>query len=127
VPREVYQKVNDDGREHTYDTAWQNIRKLNADIPEGDYTITAEQSLLIASQMERLERGSAGAQRSNAVSSFIEEIAESAVKRSDQENVLVLTSVSVALQESFDAGDFSEARFSALEAHVIARHLSTTP
>ena len=59
VPREVYQKVNDDGREWTYDTAWQNIRKLNADLEAGKLDTLSEDALFITSQMERLETGKA--------------------------------------------------------------------
>ena len=42
VPRETYQQVNDDGREWTYDTAWQNIRKLNADLELSELTRMVE-------------------------------------------------------------------------------------
>ncbi len=59
VPREVYQKVNDDGREWTYDTAWQNIRQLNADLEAGKFDTLSEDALFITSQMERLETGKA--------------------------------------------------------------------
>jgi len=59
VPREVYQQVNDDGREWTYDTAWQNIRKLNADLEAGELSAISTQSLFIVWQMERLETGKA--------------------------------------------------------------------
>jgi len=57
VPREIYQQVNDDGREWTYDTAWQNIRALNADLDASELSELSEQALFIASQMERLEKG----------------------------------------------------------------------
>ena len=76
VPREIYQQVNDDGREWTYDTAWQNIRKLNADLEGGELTTVAEDALFITSQLERLEKGKAGPLTDSSVVSVIEKVSE---------------------------------------------------
>jgi hypothetical protein len=123
----VYQQVNDDGREHTYDTAWQNIRMLNAELGTGNYRAIADDSLFIASQMERLELGEAGAQGSKAVAAITEEIAGATRERSSGDNVRAITAAALELQNQFDAGVFDRARFLALEVHVIALHLSETP
>jgi hypothetical protein len=125
VPRFVYEKVNDDGREHTYDTAWQNIRKLNADLPDENSSSIAEDSLFIASQMDRLERGTAGSLGSSSVSTLMDAVSEEAAVRSEEENFRTIVAVSQALQDSFDAGDFAPARDYALEVHAIARFMAT--
>ena len=76
VPRETYQQVNDDGREWTYDTAWQNIRKLNADLEQGELGTVADDALFITSQLERLENGKATSLTSSWARSVFEEVAD---------------------------------------------------
>jgi hypothetical protein len=120
VPREIYQQVNDDGREWTYDTAWQNIRALNADLEAGDVSTIPTQSLFIASQMERLEKGKAGSMSSSANAHRMEAEAHTASERSATSTLEELRQQGQALQESFDAGDFETAKNHALAVHALA-------
>ncbi|MDA0290353.1 MAG: hypothetical protein O3B98_05315 [Actinobacteria bacterium] len=120
VPREIYQQVNDDGREWTYDTAWQNIRALNADLEAGDVSTIPTQSLFIASQMERLEKGKAGSMSSYSNAHRLEAEAHEASKQSAMSKLEELQQRGQALQESFDAGDFASAKNHALAAHALA-------
>jgi hypothetical protein len=121
VPREIYQQVNDDGREWTYDTAWQNIRKLNADLEAGDFTTVGDQALFIASQMERLEKGKASPLSSAVITDLIEAESQNAVERSEQLNRDEIRERGLALQESFDAGDFEAAKRHALAVYGLAQ------
>ena len=121
VPPEIYQQVNDDGREWTYDTAWQNIRALNADLEAGELSGVAEDALFITSQMERLEKGKAGPLTHSSVVSTIERVTEETKNRSMELNLREAQERALRLQESFDAGDFVGAKEAALEVHVITR------
>ena len=125
IPAEVHEQVNDDGREWTYDTAWQNIRKLNADLSREDYEDIAQESLFIVSQMERLDRGWASAMSSRDTADIVEEIEAQAAERTAEENLTQLTVAAQWLQDSFDNGDFSSATRSAIEVAVIAQLLSS--
>ena len=125
IPAEVFEQVNDDGREWTYDTAWQNIRKLNTDLSREDYQNIAQESLFIVSQIERLDRGSASAMSSRDTADIVEEIRAQAAERTAAENLTQLTVAAQWLQDSFDNGDFSSATRSAIEVAVIAPMLST--
>ena len=121
VPPAVSQQVNDDGREHTYDTAWQNIRKLNADIQAGDVSGLAKDSLFIASQMDRLESGRAGSLGNRHTAELVELVAAETASRTTDANRQAIASAAQSLQDSFDFGNFATARDFALEVHVIAR------
>jgi len=125
IPAKVYEQVNEDGREWTYDTTWQNIRKLNADLSREDYQDIAQDSLFIVSQMERLDRGSASAMSSRDTAEIVEEIEAQAAERTAEENLTQLTVAAQWLQDSFDNGDFSSATRSAIEVAVIARLVSS--
>ena len=121
VPREVYEQVNDDGREWTYDTAWQNIRQLNADIEAGTISTIEPQALFIASQMERLETGKAGAMSSPVYTKLIESEIEKSAQLTKEQNFDELRRHGQALQDSFDDGDFDSAKNHALLVVALAR------
>ena len=123
MPAEVYEQVNEDGREWTYDTAWQNIRRLNADLAQQDYEDIAQESLFVVSQMERLERGSASSMSSRNIAEIVEKFEAHANKRTVAENLNQLTVAAQWLQDSFDNGNFSSATGSAIEVAVLVRHL----
>ena len=125
MPAEVYEQVNEDGREWTYDTAWQNIRKLNADLARKDYEDIAEESLFVVSQMERLDRGSASSMSSRNIAEIVEKFEAHANERTVAENLNQLTVAAQWLQDSFDNGGFSFATQSAIEVAVIARMVSS--
>ena len=125
VPREVYQKVNDDGREWTYDTAWQNIRKLNADLEARKLDTLSEDALFITSQMERLETGKA----TNLGSRWARDIVTEVTRQREEDAVTVTRELvqtrALELQEAFDAGDFRSAKKIALEVALLAPALDS--
>ena len=125
VPREVYQKVNDDGREWTYDTAWQNIRKLNADLEGGKLDTLSEDALFITSQMERLETGKA----TNLGSRWARDIVTEVTRQREEDAVTVTRELvqtrALELQKAFDAGDFRSAKKIALEVALLAPALDS--
>lgn len=123
VPREIYQQVNDDGREWTYDTAWQNIRKLNADLESGELSTVADDALLITSQMERLTTGRATALNRSWATALVEKVSEETETRSLELNIREARQTALRLQDTFDAGDFASAQEAALEVHVITRDM----
>ena len=123
VPREIYQQVNDDGREWTYDTAWQNIRALNADLDASELNELSEQALFIASQMERLEKGKATSLTSSWARTLVEEISSDAGDLSQQSALTAAREAGLRLQDAFDGGDFLSAQEAALEVHVLTREL----
>ena len=124
VPQEIYQQVNDDGREWTYDTAWQNIRALNADLDASELSELSEQALLIASQMERLEKGKATSLTSSWARTLVEEISKDAGDMSQQSALTAAREAGLRLQDAFDGGDFLSAQEAALEVHVLTREVS---
>ena len=121
VPREFFQQVKADGREWTYVTAWQNIRALNADLEAGDVSTIPSQSLFIASQMERLEKGKASSMSASANAHRMEAEAHKASEQSAMSKLEELQKQGQALQESFDAGDFESAKHHALALHALAQ------
>ena len=126
VPREIYQQVNDDGREWTYDTAWQNIRALNADLDASELSELSElseQALFIASQMERLEKGKATSLTSSWARTLVEEISKDAGDMSQQSALTAAREAGLRLQDAFDGGDFLSAQEAALEVHVLTREV----
>ena len=123
VPREIYQQVNDDGREWTYDTAWQNIRKLNADLESGELSTVADDALLITSQMERLTTGRATPLNRSWATALVEKVSEETETRSLELNIREARQTALHLQDTFDAGDFTSAQEAALEVHVITRDM----
>lgn len=120
VPRSVYEKVNADGREWTYDTAWQNIRKLNAHLADNTLETVSDEALFIASQMERLETGKAGSLGSSEVAALVDEVTRGAEGRDRNENLRSARELGQKLQEHFDAGDFASAKSYAISLHATA-------
>jgi len=126
VPRSVYEKVNDDGREWTYDTAWQNIRRVNANLEDNKLETVGDEALFIASQMERLETGKAGSLASFEMTAVLEEETRAAESRDRTENLRVARELGQKLQERFDAGDFESAKSFAISLHATALTLETS-
>ena len=124
VPREVYEQVNDDGREWTYDTAWQNIRQLNADLEQGELSTVADHALFITSQMERLERGKATSLTTSWARAVVEEVSDVAANTSEERKLSAAREAGLRLQDAFDAGDFVSAQEEALKVHVLTRGVS---
>lgn len=125
VPRDIYEKVNSDGREWTYDTAWQNIRRLKADLERGEFDTITDDALFVVSQMERLEKAKATAMTGSATAKLIEEVGNKAATRSAEANLTAAKAAAQRLQHAFDAGDFTSAKHAALEVYTVSRQLNT--
>lgn len=119
----MYERINEDGREWTYDTAWQNIRVLNADLDAGNLASVREDALFIASQMERLATGKAGPLTSPDVSALLDDVSRDAKKRDSAENLRAAQDLGQLVQERFDRGDFQTAMISALSLHATAVYI----
>tara|TARA_B100000902_G_scaffold375364_1_gene405275 strand:+ start:393 stop:779 length:387 start_codon:yes stop_codon:yes gene_type:complete len=124
VPENIFEQVNNDGREWTYDTAWQNIRMLNAELEEQAFENIPNSALLIASQMERLERGRAGPLTSRKYLDLIDEVTEMARGKDQSDNYRKLVNLGIALQSEFDQGNFESAKTLALEIYALSTLLS---
>ena len=123
VPAAIYQQVNADDRERNYDLAWQEIRRLAGDIERGNLATVAEDSLLITSRMERLERGEATGLTGRGVAAQIDQLERAIDSQPEHERIARMMELSSLLPKYFDPGDFEEARNISLEIHVIARSL----
>ena len=126
VPEEIYEKVNNDGREWTYDTAWQNIRMLNVDLERGELETITEDALFIVSQMERLEKAKATAMTGSETAQLMEQVNSEAATLSPEANLNAARLSAQRLQDAFDAGDFLTAKEAALEVYVISQRLGQT-
>lgn len=126
VPRAIYERVNDEGREWTYDTAWQNIRMLNADLEAGNLESVVDDALFIAAQMDRLETGKAGPLASGEVTDLLEEISRAAEARNNTDNLRAARELGLKLQERFDAGEFESAKTYALSLYATLLSLEAT-
>ena len=126
VPEGIYEQVNNDGREWTYDTAWQNIRMLNADLERGELDTITDDALFIVSQMERLEKAKATAMTGSETAQLIEQVNSEAASRSKDANVKAAKVAALRLQDAFDAGDFRAAKEAALEVYALSQRFSTS-
>jgi len=124
VPENIFEKVNNDGREWTYDTAWQNIRMLNAELEKRAFENIPNSALLIASQMERLEKGKAGPLTSRKYLELIDETIEIARGNDQSGNHRKLTTLGMKLQNEFDQGNFESAKVLALEIYAVSTLLA---
>ncbi len=125
VPEEIYEQVNNDGREWTYDTAWQNIRKLNADLERGELATVTEDALFVVSQMERLEKAKATGMTSSEIKQLIDQVNNEAATRSPEANLNAAQVSAKRLQDAFDAGDFLTAKETALEVYTLSQLFAT--
>ena len=123
IPEDVHEIVSDDGRMRTYDLAWQEIRQLNVDIQTGDFPVVADDALTVIARMQRLETGSFSRLRDRATWRAIETIHEEIHTRDAPRNIHALADAGLALQNSFDEGDFLAAKEFGLRVYVLARHL----
>lgn len=126
VPEEIYEQVNNDGREWTYDTAWQNIRKLNADLERGELATLTEDALFVVSQMERLEKAKATGMTSSEIAQLVDQVNNEAATRSPEANLNAAQASAKRLQDAFDAGDFLTAKEAALEVYALSQRFSSS-
>jgi hypothetical protein len=126
IPSEVYQDINADGREWTYDVAWQNTRALTYSIETDQLSDLAEQALVLTARLHRLETARADAMVDGKTARALAALEESVNARSLGDNTARLRVIAPALEGFFDEGDFADAKLLALEVLVISRWLAAS-
>ena len=121
VPREISTIVNDQGRERTYDLAWQDIRRFEGALRRGENRDYPTEALVILSRMNRLAEGTAGAVRDTASRETLTNAAQIAMGAETEDNLAALRAAATQLREAFDRGDFASAQQHALECLAYAR------
>ena len=123
IPSAIYESVNTDGREWTYDVSWQNTRALNEEVRVGRIDEVRDLALILASRMHRLETGEAGPLRDRRTAILLESLGTATHSRSAEENLSRLKVAAQELQDRFDAAEFAVAKELALEVLTISRAL----
>ncbi|CAI8373955.1 MAG: Uncharacterised protein [Cellulomonadaceae bacterium TMED98] len=121
VPEDIQQAVNADDRERNYDLAWQEIRSMAGDIERGELDNLTEDSLVIVSRMERLERGEATGLSDRQTAAQVAEWEQDMMTKTVDDRIRRLGELARLLPQLFDPGEFAEARLVALEIHAVAR------
>jgi len=124
VPQELVTAIEQDGRERTYDLAWQNTR-LVIDIVEREAFDELEPvALELSARLHRLERARAGNMADRTTARTVTQIERDTTARSTAGNIEALVESAHKALITFDEGDFPAAKYHALEVLVIARWLS---
>ena len=123
VPADIFQMVNEQGRERTYDLLWQDVRRLEGALERGEQSNFEDQALIILSRINRLAEGRASAMNHDRFSKVLTNAAQETVALSEPARSRLLLETARALRAAFDAGDFVEAQNLALEALAEARAL----
>jgi len=121
VPKEISTMVNDQGRERTYDLAWQDIRRFEGALRRGENSDYSTEALVILSRMNRLAEGAAGAVRDTASRETLKSSAQAAMGVGTDDNLAALRSAATQLRQAFDGGNFALAQQHALECLAYAR------
>ena len=124
IPDSVHSQVTTDDRMRNYDLAWQEIRALNVEIEQGEVDEVAEQALMVIARMHRLGEGSASRLRDRKTWQFLEQEASQATLRDASSSRVALEDAGMALQQSFDDGDFQSAKEFGLRVYAISVHLA---
>ena len=121
VQKDISTMVNEQGRERTYDLAWQDIRRFEGALTRDESVDYAAQALTIFSRMNRLAAGTAG-DLSDAVSrDTLEEAEQDASQLSCPQIGQILQENAALIRKSFDSGEFDSAQFHALRALGVSR------
>lgn len=124
IPESLVTSIHNDGREHTYDVAWQNTR-LVVDIIEREALDELEEvALQLAARLHRLEKARAENMADRATARTLAQLEQHVASRSVGDNLDALSDSATRALELFDEGDFTTAKNYALEVVVIARWLS---
>ncbi len=97
---------------------------LNAELEKRAFENIPNSALLIASQMERLEKGKAGPLTSRKYLELIDETIEIARGNDQSGNHRKLTTLGMKLQNEFDQGNFESAKVLALEIYAVSTLLA---
>jgi hypothetical protein len=123
VPESLVMSIQDDGRERTYDLAWQNTRLLVELIERESYRELDVVALELSARLHRLENGRARNMSDSKTTKTLSTLDEEAKSRTTAENLAVLSDSAHRALVLFDDGDFTTAKYCALEVLVIARWL----
>jgi hypothetical protein len=126
VPDEVFAEISSDGREWTYDVAWQNTRMLSDSIDRGDFSDLTDQVVILTARLHRLETATPSALADRRTHQRLQTFSDHVATRSREDNLALLAASAAALQEYFDEGDFGMAKQHALEVLAIARWLDSS-
>jgi hypothetical protein len=123
VPEDLVLSIQEDGREFTYDVAWQNTRLL-VTLIEDEALLEAEPlALELSARLHRLEKARAEDMSDRATARTITRLTDLVESRSGQDNLEQASSMAAEALEKFDEGDFQAAKTAALEVLVIVRWL----
>ncbi len=123
VPEDLVLSIQEDGREFTYDVAWQNTRLLVA-LLDNEALLEAEPlALELSARLHRLEKARAENMSDRATTRSLTRLENVVESRSRQDNLQQASLSAREALELFDEGDFQAAKTAALEVLVIVRWL----
>ena len=123
VPEDLVVSIQEDGREFTYDVAWQNTRLLVALIDDEALEEAEPLALQLSARLHRLVKGRAEDMSDRATATTIMRLEDAVTSRSSQDNLEHASFMAGVALELFDEGDFQEAKTAVLEVLVIVRSL----
>ena len=124
VPESLVTSIQNDGREYTYDVAWQNTRLVVDIIEREAFDELEDIALQLSARLHRLEKARAENMADRATARTVRQLEDQVSQRSKSDNLGVLYDSANKAVEFFDEGDFTSAKGYALEVLVIARWLS---
>ena len=123
VPESLVEEISADGREWTYDVAWQNTRYLTKLVDTSNWSELETHAIVLTARLHRLETARASQMADGRTARVLAEALRDATIRTTEANTNRLSTLAPAIEESFDRGDFAEAKKLALEVLVISRVL----
>ena len=124
VPDSLVTSIQNDGREYTYDVAWQNTRLVVDIIEREAFHELEDVALQLTARLHRLEKARAENMSDRGTARSLRQLEEQVFQRDQSENLDVLYDSANQALVLFDEGDFQTAKNHALEVLVIARWLS---
>lgn len=124
VPESLVTSIQADGREYTYDVAWQNTRLVVDIIEREAFDELEDIALQLSARLHRLEKARAENMADRQTARTVRQLEDQVNQRSESDNLDVLYDSANKALEFFDEGDFTSAKGYALEVLVIARWLS---
>jgi hypothetical protein len=121
VSDDVVASIQADGREYTYDVAWQNTRLVVDLVERHAYEELDDVALHLSARLHRLENARADNMADRATAKTVSSLEEGAQSRTREENRAVLVDSATKALVAFDDGDFRAAKTYALDVFVIAR------
>ena len=124
VPESLVTSIQNDGREYTYDVAWQNTRLVVDIIEREAFDELEDIALQLSARLHRLEKARAENMADRQTARTVRQLEDQVSQRSQSDNLDVLYDSANKAVAFFDEGDFQTAKGYALEVLVIARWLS---